>query len=461
VSAAPAREKDMSNIGRVCVVGAGPAGLSLARAFLAQGIPLDVYERHGDVGGLWDQANPGSPVYDSAHFISSKSQSHFHDFPMPEDYPDYPSHRHVLAYMRSFADAYRLREHIRFDTGVASAVPEGGLWKVALSTGEVRSYASLVCANGTNWHPVMPSYPGVFAGEMRHTQTYRSAEELRGKRVLIIGAGNSGADIACDAARTAAKAFISVRRGYHFIPKHIFGKPADVFAAEAPPMPRWLEQRVFGVLLRLLNGDVSRYGLPRPDHRIFETHPILNTQVLHFLAHGDLQAMPDVERFAGRSVHFKDGRTEEIDLVLCATGYDWGIPYVPKDQFRWKGHRPDLYMAMFSRENPRLYVMGFLETNNGAYRMFDDMADLIARAIVARAEGGAAAHALDTMVRSDRPDLTGGIRFIATDRHATYVDGKAYRKHLRRMRRRLGWPELTRGFYESLRTAAARAEAAA
>jgi hypothetical protein len=118
-------------------------------------------------------------------------------------------------------------------------------------------------------------------------------------------------------------------------------------------------------------------------------------------------------------------------------------------------------MAMFSRENPRLYVMGFLETNNGAYRMFDDMADLIARAIVARAEGGAAAHALDTMVTSDRPDLTGGIRFIATDRHATYVDGKAYRKHLRRMRRRLGWPELTRGFYESLRTAAARAEAAA
>ena len=97
----------MSNIGRVCVVGAGPAGLSLARAFLAQGIPFDVYERHRDVGGLWDQANPGSPVYDSAHFISSRSQSHFHDFPMPEDYPDYPSHRQVLAYMRSFADAFR------------------------------------------------------------------------------------------------------------------------------------------------------------------------------------------------------------------------------------------------------------------------------------------------------------------------------------------------------------------
>jgi len=450
----------MATIGRVCVVGAGPAGLSLARAFLAQGIPFDVYERHHDVGGLWDQANPGSPVYDSAHFISSRSQSHFHDFPMPEDYPDYPSHRQVLVYMRSFADAYRLREHIRFDTGVTSAVPDVAGWRVTLSTGEVRSYASLVCANGTNWHPVMPSYPGVFAGEMRHTQTYRSSEELRGKRVLIIGAGNSGADIACDAARTASRAFLSVRRGYHFIPKHIFGKPADVFAAESPPLPRWLEQRVFGVLLRLLNGDVSRFGLPRPDHRIFETHPILNTQVLHFLAHGDLKAMPDVERFAGRTVHFKDGSNEEIDLVLCATGYDWGIPYVPEDQFRWKGHRPDLYLAMFSRENPRLYVMGFLETNNGAYRMFDDMADLIARAIVARSEGGAAAQAVDALIGGDRPDLTGGIHFIATDRHATYVDGPAYKKHLRRVRRRLGWPGLARGAYDRLRTAG-RAEAAA
>ncbi|HZW90078.1 MAG TPA: NAD(P)/FAD-dependent oxidoreductase, partial [Myxococcaceae bacterium] len=216
----------MSNIGRVCVVGAGPAGLSLARAFLAHRIPFDVYERHRDVGGLWDPSNPGSPIYESAHFISSRTQSHFHDFPMPEDYPDYPSHRQVLDYVRSFADAFRLRDHIRFGTGVTSAVADGGGWKVTLSTGEVRPYAALVCASGTNWYPVMPTYPGVFAGEMRHTQTYRSADELRGKRVLIIGAGNSGCDIACDAARTAEKVFLSVRRGYHFIPKHIFGKPA-------------------------------------------------------------------------------------------------------------------------------------------------------------------------------------------------------------------------------------------
>jgi len=450
----------MSNIGRVCVVGAGPAGLSLARTFLAHGIPFDVYERHRDVGGLWDQSNPGSPIYESAHFISSRTQSHFHDFPMPGDYPDYPSHRQVLAYVHAFADAYGLRQHIRFGTGVTSAAPDDAGWKVTLSTGEVRGYASLVCANGTNWHPRMPTYPGVFAGEMRHTRTYHSAEELRGKRVLIIGAGNSGADIGCDAARTAAKVFLSVRRGYHFIPKHIFGKPADVFAEESPPMPMWLRQRIFGALLRLLNGDVQRFGLPKPDHRIFESHPILNTQVLHHLSHGDIQAMPDVERFAGKTVHFKNGAAEEVDLVLCATGYDWSIPFVEPGQFRWKGHRPELYLALFSRENPSLYVMGYLETNHGAYRFFDDMADLLARAISARAAGGSAARDVNELIATDQIDLTGGIHFVGTERHATYVDATAYRKQLRRVRRRLGWPELAPGVYERLRATGGAYQAA-
>jgi cation diffusion facilitator CzcD-associated flavoprotein CzcO len=164
----------MSNIGRVCVVGAGPAGLSLARAFLAQGIPFDVYERHRDVGGALGSGEPGLAGLRLGALHLLEEPVVLPRLSDADDYPDYPSHRQVLAYMRSFTDAYRLREHIRFDTGVSSAVPDGGLWKVTLSTGEVRSYASLVCANGTNWHPVMPATQGVFAGEMRHTQTYRS-----------------------------------------------------------------------------------------------------------------------------------------------------------------------------------------------------------------------------------------------------------------------------------------------
>lgn len=446
----------MAEAGRVCVVGGGPAGLALARSFLALGIPFDAYERHADVGGLWDPSNPGSPVYNSAHFISSKTQSHYHDFDMPEDYPDYPSNRQILAYMQAFADAYGLRPHIRFNTEVKEARREKTGWQVTLSTGETKHYASLVCANGTNWHAAMPKYPGLYTGEMRHAQTYRSMDEFKGKRVLVIGAGNSGCDIACDAAQSADKAFISMRRGYHFIPKHIFGIPADAFAASGPQLPMWLEQRVFGVMLRVLNGDLTRLGLKKPDHRVFETHPIVNTQLLHFLAHGDIKAKPDVARFESKTVHFTDGSSEEIDLVLCATGYQWKVPYLSPDAFVWKHGRPDLYMNLFSREDGALYALGFMETNGGAYKLFDEMADLIARTILARANGGAEADRIDKLIANDRPDLSGGIRFVGSSRHATYVEINAYRKQMKRLRKRLGWPALADGCFERLRAASAR-----
>ncbi|MDR3498300.1 MAG: NAD(P)-binding domain-containing protein [Parvibaculum sp.] len=441
---------------RVCVVGGGPAGLALARAFLNLGIDFDVYERHSDVGGLWDQSNPGSPVYNSAHFISSKTQSHYIDYDMPEDYPDYPSNRQIRDYMRGFADEFGLRAHIHFNTEVKSATPENGGWRVTLANGETKHYTALVCANGTNWHPKMPDYPGTFTGEMRHAVTYRSMDEFKGKRVLIVGAGNSGCDIACDAAQSADKAFISLRRGYHFIPKHIFGVPSDVFAHEGPHLPMWLTQRVFGVMLRLLNGDLTRLGLQKPDHRIFETHPILNTQLLHFLAHGDIKAKRDIARFEGKTVHFKDGTSEEIDLILCATGYTWKVPYVDPSVFQWKGGKPDLYMNLFSRETPSLYALGFMETNGGAYKLFDEMADLIARAIAARAEGGGKARAVDEIISTDKPDLSGGIKFVGSDRHATYVEIDAYRAHMARLRKRLSWPELKDGAFDRLRVHAKR-----
>ncbi|MDP1626665.1 NAD(P)/FAD-dependent oxidoreductase [Parvibaculum sp.] len=447
----------MSETGRVCVVGGGPAGLSLARTFLRHGIPFDIYERHSDVGGLWDQSNPGSPVYDSAHFISSKTQSHYHDFPMPDDYPDYPSNKQIHGYMQLFADAYGLREHIRFNTNVdKTELRADGTWDVTLSTGETKRYGSLVCANGTNWHPAMPDYPGTFTGETRHAVTFRSMDEFRGKRVLVIGAGNSGCDIACDAAKGADAAFISLRRGYHFLPKHLFGIPADVFAHEGPHLPMWLTQRVFGVILRILNGDLTRLGLQKPDHRLFETHPILNTQLLHYLSHGDIKAKPDVARFEGKTVHFKDGTSEEIDLVLCATGYTWKVPYVDPALFSWKGNKPDLYMNLFSREHPSLYALGFMETNGGAYKLFDEMADLIARTIMARAKGDAA---LDALIATDRPDLSGGIKFVGSSRHATYVEIDAYRKQMTRIRKRFGWPALEDGCFEALRVSRRKAAA--
>ena len=147
--------------------------------------------------------------------------------------------------------------------------------------------------------------------------------------------------------------FLSVRRGYHFIPKHIIGMPSDVFASQGPSLPHWLEVRVFGVMLRMISTVIlRRFGLPKPDHRIFESHPLMNTQILHYLGHGDCIAKPDVERFDGDHVVFVDGTREQIDLVITATGYQHAIPFLNPGALSVKGGRPDLYLGIFSRSHP-------------------------------------------------------------------------------------------------------------
>lgn len=440
--------------GRVCVIGAGPAGLSAARAFKRLGIAYDQYERHTDVGGIWDIDNPGTPMYESAHFISSRSTSGFFDFPMPGAFPDYPSHRQILRYTRDFTAAYGLREAIRFGTSVDKVEKAGDGWRVMLGDGSAHDYRAVVCATGVTWKPRVPEHPGDFAGEIRHSSTYRSPREFEGKRVLIVGLGNSGADIACDAAAAADAAFVSIRRGYHLIPKHIFGVPSDEFAARGPQLPLRVERPLFTALLRLIQGDLTRLGLPKPDHRLFESHPLLNDQLIHHLRHGDVAIRPDVAGLEGSRVRFTDGSTEEIDLIVHATGYDWDIPYA-EPYFDWQDGRPDLYLTAFNREHHNLFGLGYIEVNSSAYTLFDQISNLVAHYLHDQEHTPSRAARFDRAIAEDHPKLTGGIRLLDTARHRSYVDAHAYRSHLATVRKQMGWADLTPGMFNGLRVTAA------
>lgn len=459
----------------VCIIGAGPAGLAAAVALQARGIPFRILDAGGAPGGIWDVERDDTPMYASAHFISSKALSGFRGFPMPADYPDYPRHDRILAYVRDYARHHGLEAHATFGVRVTRARPveDGGAeghgaapaWEVewvpahqaaAGADGDPDSgpptdrqgrFSALIVATGVTWHPNLPEIPGDFTGEMRHAVTYRSPDEFRGRRVLVVGGGNSAVDIACDAARNAAAAFISMRRGYHFVPKYVFGKPADVFAHGGPTLPAWLEQRVFGFLVnRVLVGDLTRYGLPRPDHPILTSHPIMNTQLLHHLGHGDIRARPDVARFQGSEVVFADGSREVVDLVILATGYRRRFPFLdlppPGEQrpFTEAEIPPeDLYLTLAHRRFATLFLMGLFETDGAAYDLFGQQGEIVARSLEVLARGGEPAERLSRLRRESRPDLRGGRRYLDTPRHTYYVTDVMYRKAIRSLRRSMGW----------------------
>lgn len=437
----------------ICIIGAGPGGLCMARALKHQGLAYEQFERHSDLGGVWDIDNPGTPMYESAHFISSRDLSGFLDYSMPKHFPDYPNNRQILEYVRAFARAFNLYPGIRFNSAVQQVHKrEDGRWLVTLEGGEQRCYRAVVCATGCNWDPNMPAIKGPFSGEIRHSVTFKKAAEFNGKRVLIIGAGNSGADIACDAASHASKAFISLRRGYHFIPKHLFGLPADEVSEKGPHLPIWLSRLVFQVILRVINGDLSRFGLPKPDHKLFESHPLMNTQLLHHLQHGDIQVKPDVSHYDGDCVVFQDGSREPLDLVLYATGYKWSCKYAA-EYFEWKGGRPQLYLSIFSRQHHNLFGIGYLETNSSAYKLFDNEAHLIACYLRDQLRRPNQAKRFDQLIAHDDPDLRGGINFIKSQRHEVYLEVGALKKQMRKLRRQMGWDELADGYYANCRPA--------
>lgn len=411
---------------RWLVVGAGPSGLSVALALRTAGVAFDAVEADRQPGGMWNFDNPGSAIYETAHFISSASRSGWADLPMPDHYPDYPRWWEIRDYIRAYAAHHDLGRHYEFDTRVEMALPVGDApderWEVALTDGRRRRYRGVVACPGFQRVPRIPSYPGSFAGETRHSQTYKRVDELRDQRVLVVGAGNSGVDIAVDAAVAAERAVISVRRGYWFFPKLIGGVPLDHFGINTVSSQERLAE-----FLALHVGDVTRTGFGAPDHPPLTHHPILNDQVLHHLSHGDLIWRPEIARFDGRRVHFVDGSSDEVDLILWATGYRDEMPFINTEHCRISSTDADndLFLWMFHRRYPHLCVLGPANLAAGGYWGLSAAADLIANHVRDEQNHPERWHRFRALIESPEPDLTGGYSYCEREGHLNYVNAAA------------------------------------
>lgn len=422
----------------IALIGAGPSGLAAARNLQKAGLAFQGFEAHTDVGGLWDIANPRSTVYHSAHLISSKRTTEFAEFPMGDAVADYPSHRELRDYFRAFADRFDLRRHYRFGARVHKAEPlddsPAPPWQVTWSEADgsthTEVFSGLVIANGTLAEPSMPKFEGHFDGELLHTAHYKHPAMFTGKRVLVVGAGNSGCDIAVDAVHYADSVDISVRRGYYFVPKYVFGKPADTLGGKLK-LPPWLKQKIDTLVLQWFTGDPVRFGFPRPHYRMYESHPVVNSLILHHIGHGDIAVRPDIARLEGRTVHFKDGSARDYDLVLCATGYKLHYPFIDPALLNWQGMAPQLYLNIFSPRLDNLAVMGMIEASGIGWQGRYEQAELVARFFKARAEGSPKAEALRQAKAGPPPDLSGGYQYLKLERMAYYVHKDTYRAAVR------------------------------
>lgn len=419
---------------RYAIIGAGPSGLAAARALSRRGIGVDGYEASSGVGGLWDIDNPRSTMYESAHLISSRTTTEFAEFPLRSTV-DYPGHRALRQYFEDYAEHFDLTDLFRFDTTVTRLEPRDGGWDLT-STGpegeQTGWYAGVVLANGTLARPNIPTFRGSFSGELMHTSAYRTADQLTGRRVLLIGAGNSGCDIAVDAVHHAASVDMSVRRGYYFVPRYLFGRPSDTLN-QGRPLPARIKQAVDSRVLRAFTGDPVRFGFPKPEYRIYESHPIVNTMVLNHLGQGDLRIRPDIDRFDGSTVRFRDGTADDYDLVLLATGYALDYPFVDRRHLQWQGAAPRLFLNIFPASFNGLFVMGMIEASGIGWQGRYEQADLLATYLDAVEHDAANAARFRARVTTQPwPDLTGGYRYLGLDRMAYYVNKDAYRGAVRR-----------------------------
>jgi thioredoxin reductase len=439
----------MPSTQKACIIGAGSSGIVAAQVLDARGIPFDCFEKGSQIGGNWRYENDNgmSSAYRSLHINTSRRVMAFKSLPMPDDFPDYPDHFQMAAYFDEFADHFGLREKISFRAEVTKVEPADGEWAVttkAESGAEATErYRAVLVANGHHWDPRWPepAFPGSeeFEGEQIHAHHYREADVLRGKRVLVLGLGNSATDIAVESSRIAEKTFLAVRRGAYVLPKYLNGKPID---EAVHPLASYLPlsvQRFFAMKgLEIAAGDMETYGLPKPDHKLFEAHPTVSSELLPRLGHGDIAVKPNIERFAGgRTVRFIDGSEEEIDLVVYCTGYKITFPFFDPKVLSAPENRLPLYRRVVSVERPGLYFIGFIQPLGPIMPLAEAQAEWVADLLGGRATLPSPGEMKREIAGEERRQAK---RFVASKRHTVEVDFHPYLREIRRERKRAAQP---------------------
>jgi dimethylaniline monooxygenase (N-oxide forming) len=431
------------------IVGAGSSGIAAAKALHERGIAFTCFEASDRVGGNWvfGNRNGMSAAYRDLHINTSRDRMEYSDFPMPKSYPDYPHHTQIAAYFDSYVDHFGFRDRIRFQTSVERAErgPQGG-WTLTLHDGSVERFDALLVANGHHWNPRWPepAFPGsdTFAGEQLHAHSYVDNELFKGRDALVLGIGNSAVDIAVEASYVADRTFLAARRGAWIIPKYVFGKPTDQLPQD-PRVPFKIRQRIIHNIIRVNVGDLTRYGLPEPDHRFGEAHPTVSGRLLDRIQHGTIAPKPNIARLDGEFVEFADGSREHVDVVVYCTGYKITFPFFDEGLISAPDNHIELFRRVFHPDLDDVFFVGLLQPLGAIMPLSEAQGQWVADYLKGEYALPAPAE-LRGDIRRDQAAMRK--RYVASKRHTIQVDFDDYLHALERERRAGTQRARARGF---------------
>lgn len=379
----------------VAIVGAGAAGLAAAKALLDANVAITVFERRPDIGGLW-RADSGSGVARNTHLVSPKSAQAFSDRPMPDAFPTYPRHDLVLSYLQDYAESCGLRDHVQCGRALESARRDAGGWQLHFADGTQGRFSHLIVASGHHDAPRMPDLNGPFAGRILHSKDYTGPETVAGKRVLVIGAGQSAMDVLCDAAAVAKAVYHSTRRGFICTPRFFMGHPTEAMMESPPPLIGALLARLpltsmfrmialmSETVLRISGATNASLGIPPYTIDDSPPPPTMDQRVYTFYAIGDIIHRGPVAALDDGHVTFADGHRDAIDLIVCSTGYRADFPFLdPTHQPNDPERKSALRRQIFHRDEPTLFFVGLIHPIGAHWRVFEWQAQLIATYLTA------------------------------------------------------------------------------
>ncbi len=391
----PTREK-------VLIIGAGPAGLAAAASLKALDVPFELVDRAPHVGGIWNPEREDSPVWPTLEMISSREYTQYEDLVQPVSFPEYLSPTQMAKYLRAYAARHDLTEHFRPRTTVRSARPfDEGVWEVELSTGEVGIYRAVISAHGISERPHRPDWADEVPSSVRviHARDWTGADGLEGQRVLVVGSGQSAADISVDASRRALEVRWSMRTGHWVVPRRIAGMPGDVAASREPSLLGGLNAKIAETVIRRTVGHPADAGLPAPAAPLLEDAVIVSDDVLDRVREGRITpagAITGVDA-DGSVTHLAVGSHAGHvrfvpDLIVLATGYETGAAHLPQDLVpRTASGRPDLFLGAFARGRDDLVILGQQRVSGGILPILVEQADIAAYMLAATRDGSSPA----------------------------------------------------------------------